>query len=123
METAVRPETFLPLTAAVFHILLALADGELHGYGIAQKIASVDKRLPMGPGTLYGSIKRMLDDGLIKAAPEPDSTAGNERRRYYQLTQLGWDVARLESQRLWELIKAAERAQLIGPYALAPAPG
>src|SRR6266849_741276 len=84
----------LPLTPAVFHILLALADGEKHGYAIMQE---VEKRtggeMKMGPGTLYGSIQRMLKDGLIVEVQERDKAGpGEERRRYYALSGLGQHI-------------------------------
>jgi DNA-binding PadR family transcriptional regulator len=94
-----EPEAFLPLTPAVFHILLALSDGDRHGYGIMQW--RTDGQVRMGPGTLYGSIKRMLADGLIEeteARPDPDGD--DERRRYYHLTNLGQRVVRAEASRL-----------------------
>src|SRR6478736_1756020 len=92
----------LPLTPAVFHILLALADGESHGYGIMQdvdRITSGGTRL--GPGTLYRSIQRMLVDGLIEElAIALDDEADDDRRRYYRLTDKGTTVAKAEAQRL-----------------------
>ena len=77
-----------PLTPAVFHILLALADGEKHGYAIMKDVeAQTSGQLKMGPGTLYGSIKRMLAGGLIAETDErPDMALDDERRRYYRLT-------------------------------------
>src|SRR5579883_3399848 len=96
-----EPEALLPLTPAVFHILLALADGEKHGYAIMQEISvRTDGAMRMGPGTLYGSIQRMMKDGLVVEAPGrtgplPTSAASRqtgpleERRRYYQLTGFG----------------------------------
>src|SRR6266581_615338 len=103
------PETLLPLTPAVFHILLALADSERHGYGIMQEIAMrTDGKMRMGPGTLYGSIKRMLADGLIEESGErPDPVLDDERRRYYRLTAFGQRVVRAEAQRLAQLVNVA----------------
>lgn len=99
----------LPLTPAVFHILLALADGERHGYGIMQEIrARTTGTFRIGPGTLYGSIKRMLADGLISVADErPDPSLDDERRRYYRLTGFGQQVAAAEAQRLARLVEMA----------------
>ncbi len=112
------PESLLPLTPAVFHILLALADNERHGYGIMQEIGRrTDGKLRMGPGTLYGSIKRMLADGLIeKSGERPDPALDDERRHYYRLTDFGQRVVRAEAQRLAQLVNAARAKQLLpGP--------
>ena len=111
-----EPEELLPLTPAVFHILLALADAERHGYGIMQEIAlRTDGKMRMGPGTLYGSIKRMLADGLIEESGErPDSALDDERRRYYRLTDFGLRVAQAEARRLSELVHVAQFKRLLG---------
>src|ERR1700680_1984791 len=105
------PESLLPLTPAVFHILLALADSERHGYGIMQEIAlRTDGKMRMGPGTLYGSIKRMLADGLIEESGErPDPSLDDERRRYYRLTGFGLRIVRAEAERLAQLVLVALR--------------
>ncbi len=110
-----RPEAFLPLTPAVFHILLALADSERHGYGIMQEIARrTDGTMRMGPGTLYGSIKRMLVDGLIEASDErPDPALDDERRRYYRLTDFGQRVAQAEAQRLAQVVRIAQTKKIL----------
>jgi DNA-binding PadR family transcriptional regulator len=113
-ETA-RPDDFLPLTPAVFHILLALADGDKHGYAIMQQV-ELDSggAVNMGPGTLYGSIKRMLAAGLIvEAAERPDPKMDDQRRRYYQLTDLGSRVVSAEASRLSSLVSTASARQLI----------
>ena len=109
------PQDFLPLTPAVFNILLALADGEKHGYGIMQEIAAhTGGRLRLGPGTLYGSIKRMLEDDLIEESDErPDPAHDDERRRYYRLTEFGQRVAVAEAARLEELVRLARRRRLL----------
>lgn len=109
------PESMLPLTPAVFHILLALADGERHGYGIMQEVtARTNGKLRMGPGTLYGSIKRMLADGLIAESGErPDPALDDERRRYYRLTDLGLRVAQAEAQRLAQLVRVSQIKHLL----------
>lgn len=115
-KTAVRPEDMLPLTPAVFHILLALADGEKHGYAIMQEVAAITNReMKMGPGTLYGSIKRMLEIGLVDESDErPDPALDDERRRYYRLTSFGEQVARAEGKRLKALVQTAALKKLIG---------
>src|SRR5512145_324634 len=110
MEQSKRdPQDFLPLTPAVFNILLALAEGEKHGYGIMQEIAAnTGGRLRLGPGTLYGSIKRLLADGWIEESDErPDPAHDDERRRYYRLTELGKRVAAAEAARMEELVRLA----------------
>jgi DNA-binding PadR family transcriptional regulator len=113
------PRSLPPLTPAIFHILLALADGEKHGYGIMREIAArTGGRLRVGPGTLYGSIKRLLDDGLIdESAARPDPTNDDARRRYYRLTDDGRRVATAEAARLEELVRLAHRQRLLpGPF-------
>ena len=110
-----EPETLLPLTPAVFHILLALADSERHGYGIMQEIAArTNGGVCMGPGTLYGSIKRMLADGLIEASDErPDPALDDERRRYYRLTVFGRRVLIAEAQRLEQVVQIAQSKHVL----------
>jgi DNA-binding PadR family transcriptional regulator len=102
----------LPLPPAVFQILVVLADQDRHGYAIMQDVAArTDGRMKLSPGTLYGSIKRMLDDGLIvelDERPEHD----DERRRYYRLTRVGRDVAQAEADRLTTLLRQARAAGL-----------
>jgi DNA-binding PadR family transcriptional regulator len=105
----------LPLTPAVFHILLALADGERHGYGIMLEVDRITTgQLRLGPGTLYRSIQRMLVDGLIVERKEAvDPEVDDERRRYYRLTKLGLEVGRAEAQRLETLVKASRQRGLL----------
>lgn len=99
-----------PLTAPVFHILLALADGERHGYSIMQDVAKqTDGALDMGPGTLYGCLKRMLAAGLVEESDErPDSEPDDERRRYYAITPLGRNAVRAEARRMAAALSAAK---------------
>jgi DNA-binding PadR family transcriptional regulator len=104
--------TFLPLPPATFHILLAVADEERHGYAI---IRSVEERtggeLRMSAGTLYRSIARMLEQGLIvESMKRPARALDDPRRRYYRITPLGRSVARAEARRLTQLVRLA-RAQ------------
>ena len=110
------PETYLPLPAATFHILLALADEELHGYAIMKDVAArSDGTVRLGPGTLYGSLKRLLAEGLVAEGGErADPERGDERRRYYRLTPLGLSVVRAEARRLAAMVRAARRKKLIG---------
>jgi DNA-binding PadR family transcriptional regulator len=107
-------EQFLPLPASVMHIVVALADGEKHGYAIMRDVAELSGgAVRMGSGTLYGSIKRMLDQGLIEEADErPDPALDDQRRRYYRLTALGHRVGAAEHRRLASLVDAARLRQL-----------
>lgn len=108
-------EDFLPLTPATFHILLALADRERHGYDIMREVDErTEGKVRMGPGTLYGSIKRLLSDGLVQELDErPDPELDDERRRYYRLTDFGLRVATAEAERLAQLVKAAKSKKLL----------
>ena len=114
-RNAPDPTQLLPLTPAVFHILLALADGERHGYAIMQEVETRTRnRVRLGPGTLYGSIKRMLADQLIEESEErPDPALDDERRRYYRLTRFGRMVAIAEAERLENLVGAARAKKLL----------
>jgi DNA-binding PadR family transcriptional regulator len=112
---SLEPEELLPLTPAVFHILLALADGERHGYAVMREVLeSTEGKIRMGPGTLYGTIKRMLADRLIEESDErPDPALDDERRRYYRLTDFGARVAFAEAKRMSDLVKAARGKRLL----------
>lgn len=109
------PQSLLPLTPAVFHILVALTDEERHGYGIMRDVAAqTNDRLVPGPGTLYGCIKRMLAAGLIEESDErPDPAMDDERRRYYRMTALGRRVVRAEAERLAGAVTAARSRRLL----------
>jgi DNA-binding PadR family transcriptional regulator len=110
-----NPQDLLPLTPAMFHILLALADRERHGYHIMQEVEErTEGNVRLGPGTLYGSIKRMLGDGWIEETEErPDPEMDDERRRYYRLTDFGYRVATAEAERLARLVKSAPVKKLL----------
>ena len=111
-----RPVTdFLPLTPAIAHILLSLADEDRHGYAIMQEVSRLtDGGTRMGPGTLYGTIKRLLAARLIEEAEErPDPELDDERRRYYRLTRLGRRVLQAESARLSTLLAAARAKRVL----------
>lgn len=115
MNSSARdPQDFLPLTPAIFTILLALADGEKHGYGIMQEITERAGGLRIGPGTLYGSIKRLLEDQWIEESEKrPDPAHDDERRRYYRLTELGQRIAAAEAARLEALVRLAHHRRLL----------
>ncbi|MBV9268529.1 MAG: helix-turn-helix transcriptional regulator [Acidobacteriaceae bacterium] len=102
-------DELIPLSTAVFHILLSLGEGERHGYALKREIAKrTNGKLKLGPGVLYGSINRMLELGLIEESDErPDPHLDDERRRYYRITSFGRQVARAEAARLRELADMA----------------
>ena len=110
-----KPEDLLPLTPAVFNILLALADGDKHGYGIMLEVeAATHGQVQMGPGTLYGSIKRMLKAGLIEESDERrDLELDDQRRRYYRVTGLGRRALEADLQRLAAQLNIARRKRLL----------
>ena len=114
--TKLDPEALLPLPYAVFQILVALAERERHGYGIMQDIAArTNGKFRLSPGTLYGSIKRMLELELIEESDErPDPTLDDERRRYYRITPYGRRVAGAETERLSKLVSQAVAGLLHG---------
>jgi DNA-binding PadR family transcriptional regulator len=109
------PEGLLPLPPATFHILMALAGEDLHGYAIIQEVAArTNGDVRLSAGTLYRSVQRMLDQGLIeetdqRPAPEED----DERRRYYRITTFGTAVARAEARRLAELVRLARASGFV----------
>jgi DNA-binding PadR family transcriptional regulator len=109
------PESLLPMPAAAFHILIALADADRHGYAIMQEVAErTDQRTRLNPGTLYTTIRRLLDQGLIlELAERPDPEDDDERRRYYRLTPFGRRVAQLEIARLSDLVSLGREAGLV----------
>ena len=108
-------QSFLPLPTAVFHILVALADRDRHGYSIMQDVsARTDGKVRLSAGTLYSAIHRMLEQGLIEELRRsPDPANDDERRRYYGLTRLGRDVATAEARRVSDLLSQARATGLI----------
>jgi DNA-binding PadR family transcriptional regulator len=104
---------YLPLTPPVFHVLIALADGEKHGYAILKEVEKrTGSKVQLSTGTLYAIIKRLLNDGLIQEIDErPDQD--DERRRYYALTAFGKSIAAAEAQRMEELLEAARAKKLV----------
>jgi len=103
-----------PLTPAVFHILLALSTGERHGYGIMKQVETdSDGKVTMGPGTLYGSLKRMLDAGLVKESDKRvDPEMDDERRIYYQITGIGAKTLAGELERYKRIVSVAQERKL-----------
>lgn len=110
-----KPESFCPLPSAIFHILIALADRDRHGYAIMQDIAvRTNGKVRLSAGTLYSSMRRMLEDGLIQELAEsPDPSSTDERRRYYRLTLFGRRVAAAEVERMNALVKQARATGLV----------
>jgi DNA-binding PadR family transcriptional regulator len=110
------PEKLLPLPTVTFHILMALAAGDRHGYAIIQDVRErTGERLRLGAGTLYRSLQRMLEQGLIvESGDRPDPAADDERRRYYRITRYGEAVARAEARRLTELVRLARASGFAG---------
>jgi DNA-binding PadR family transcriptional regulator len=106
----------LPLPTAAFHILLALSAGDCHGYGIIQDVdARTNGALRLGPGTLYRTIQRLLEQGLIEEPRKPPRSGGDPRRRYYRITPFGIAVARAETRRLTELVRLAKSVWRVAP--------
>jgi DNA-binding PadR family transcriptional regulator len=110
-------EAFLPLTPAMFHILLALADGEKHGYAILKEVARrTEGKVRLSAGTLYGIIKRLLRDGMVVESGErPDPALDDERRRYYRLTEPGRRLAVAEAERIEAVVAMARAKKLLRP--------
>lgn len=105
MEKA--PREFLPLTAAQFHVLVALSDGDRHGYAIMQAVESESGGLvKMGPATLYGTLQRLVEGGLAEETAASDGATADARRRYYRLTGLGASVCSAEADRLAALVRS-----------------
>jgi len=114
--TSQEPSELLPLPVAQLHILLALADGEKHGYAIMGEVEAItDGSVTMGPGTLYGAVKRMLKVGLVEETDErPDPELDDERRRYYRLSGFGVRVLDAEVARMEQLARAAQARRMVG---------
>jgi DNA-binding PadR family transcriptional regulator len=112
MKSGAQPQDMIPLSAQCFHILVALADSDRHGYGIMQDVAErTGGKLRLSAGTLYGAIQRLLEQGLVVELPGVGSV---ERRRTYRLTPLGRKVVRAEAARMAEMVEQARA------YGLAP---
>jgi DNA-binding PadR family transcriptional regulator len=117
MKKQPRPEAFLPLKPHWFHVLLSLADQEQHGYGIMQEVlARTNGKVRLWPATLYGTLKRLIDEELIEESDErPAPERDDARRRYYRLTALGRGVLSAESQRLEDLVRVIHSKRCMKP--------
>jgi DNA-binding PadR family transcriptional regulator len=111
-----EPASLLPLPPVTFHVLLALADEDRHGYAIIQDVAvRTGGEIKLNAGTLYRSIQRMLEQGLIVETRErPSPEEDDQRRRYYRITKFGQDVARAEARRMTQLVKFARESGFAG---------
>lgn len=110
-----EPDSFLPLSVAVFHMLLSLSEGERHGYALKREILQrTNGQMNLGSGALYGNINRMLEQGWIEESEErPDPHLDDERRRYYRITPLGRRVAAAEAARMRDLVRLAENQRIL----------
>jgi DNA-binding PadR family transcriptional regulator len=117
-----KNNSLIPLTPAVFYLLLALASGEKHGYEMMKQVKGDSQgQVKMGTGTLYGSLKRMLADGLIEDAGErPDPARLEERRRYYRLTDLGKSAFQAELERYNAVVAIARQRRLLPKLSMEP---
>ena len=115
MPHQLEADSYLPLKTQWFHVLAALSEEDQHGYGIMQEVAEHSSgQIKLGPGTLYGTIKRLLNDRLIIEAEErPDPELDDERRRYYRLTEFGHRVLKAEVRRISNMVAVAQRKRLI----------
>ena len=110
-----KVEDYLPMSEAMFHVLVSIADGERHGYSIMQEVAArTGERVQLGTGTLYGIIKRLLANGLIvEVRRRASKEEGDRRRRLYALTPFGREVVTAEAERLSRMVASARSASLI----------
>ena len=110
-----KPDDLLPLTPGMFHVLIALADGEKHGYAIIKEVARrTDGAIRLSAGTLYTLIRRFVQEGVIVESDErPDPALDDERRRYYRITDFGREVARAEAVRMESTLSMARAKNLI----------
>ena len=115
MPRATRPDELLPLTPPVFHLLVALSEGERHGYALMRQVAAdTDGALQLGPGTLYGCLQRMLEAGLIAESDRrADPLLDDERRRYYRISDFGTRVVTAEAKRLAAAVTVARARRLL----------
>jgi DNA-binding PadR family transcriptional regulator len=117
MKKVVTPESFLPLKPHWFHVLLSLADAEQHGYGIMQEVLDrTGGKVRLWPATLYGTLKRLIDEDLIEeSAARPAPELDDARRRYYRLTTFGRRVLAAESERLQDLVRVIRSKRALRP--------
>lgn len=110
-----KPTDLLPLTPGMFHVLIALADGEKHGYAIIKEVARrTDGAIRLSAGTLYTLIRRFVQEGVIVESDErPDASLDDERRRYYRITDFGRNVAQAEAARMESTLSMARAKNLI----------
>ena len=110
-----KPDELLPLTPGMFHVLIALADGEKHGYAVIKEVARrTDGAIRLSAGTLYTLIRRFVQEGVVAESSErPDPSLDDERRRYYRLTEFGREVARAEAARMESTLSMARAKNLI----------
>jgi DNA-binding PadR family transcriptional regulator len=104
-----------PLPSAAFHILLSLADEDLHGYAIMRRVEEqTERRMRLGPGTLYSSIQALLEEGFVEEVEgSAEDEPGHERRRYYHLTSSGRKLAEVEARRLADLLRVARAKKIL----------
>jgi len=117
MRKPASPEGFLPLKSHWFHVLLSLADQEQHGYGIMQEVLErTHGKVRLWPATLYGTLKRLMDEDLIEESGDrPAPELDDARRRYYRMTPLGRRVLAAESARLEDLVRVIHAKRALGP--------
>jgi DNA-binding PadR family transcriptional regulator len=117
MKKPPEPDTFLPLKPHVFHVLLSLADEDQHGYGIMQEVLDrTDGKVRLWPATLYGTLKRLMDEDLIaESGDRPAPDRDDARRRYYRLTKLGRRVLTAECRRLEDLVSVIRTTRGVKP--------
>lgn len=109
-----KPDELLPLTPLTYQVLLAMADGALHGYGVIKEVSARTKgEMELEAGTLYAAIKRLRDEGLIDVAAPPRRGNVDSRRRYYRLTPFGRQVLKRESERLLDLVELARAKKVL----------
>ena len=117
MKKPPEPDSFLPLKPHVFHVLLSLADEDQHGYGIMQEVLDrTDGKVRLWPATLYGTLKRLMDEDLIaESGDRPAPDRDDARRRYYRLTKLGRRVLNAECRRLEDLVSVIRTKRGVKP--------
>lgn len=113
MRESTEPEDFLPLTDLAFNVLVSLKGDGLHGYGLLKELRERTGREGLRTGTVYAALARLQDEALVEEAAPPAADSGDDRRRYYRVTDLGLAVARLEASRLAEVLGMAAAKDLL----------